>query len=76
MEQFRCGDLIATPKGTTITWFVLTEVNPFFKGRPVSVVKSTKDVLTFTFEGRTRKLDKGKCIIYKRKDVLKELKVK
>ena len=67
------GDLICTTKGTSIEWYVITKTDEL-KGVQVDIVKNEKNILTFKAKGKPKKLDKANCTIYKRADLLKELK--
>lgn len=73
MSQFSRGDLVAYVKGTDILWYVLTSVEEL-KGVQVEITKSSKDALTFITLSKPKKLNKTNCTLYRRKELLNEIK--
>jgi len=73
--EITAGSIVAYVKGIDVLFYIITkrDEDKLF-GRQVEITKSSKSLLTFKTIGSEIELIKSNCSLYKRKDLLREIK--
>ena len=73
--EITTGSIVAYVKGTNVLFYIVTKRGEDkLLGRQVEITKSSKSLLTFKTVGSEIELIKSNCSLYKRKDLLREIK--
>ena len=73
--EITVGSIVAYVKGIDVLFYIITkrDEDKLF-GQRVEITKSSKSLLTFKIIGSETELIKSNCSLYKRKDLLREIK--